>query len=101
MDNMFISGGENIFPENIERALLELPGIEQAIVVPRDDEEFGARPIVFVDASLDHVGRWTEAMRARLRGFEVPVAFLAWPNDAHHGIKPSRAKLRELGNQST
>ena len=43
MDNLFISGGENVQPEEIERALLELPGVEEAIVVPVPDEEFGSQ----------------------------------------------------------
>ena len=40
-DHLFISGGENIQPAEIERALLELPGIEQAIVRGHADPEFG------------------------------------------------------------
>ena len=47
-DSMFISGGENIHPEEIEKALLSIKGIEQAMVVPKEDKEFGQRPIAFV-----------------------------------------------------
>ena len=47
-DNMFISGGENIHPEEIEKALLSIKGVAQAIVVPKEDKEFGQRPIAFI-----------------------------------------------------
>ena len=40
-DNMFISGGENIHPEEIEKALLSIKGIMEAVVVPKEDKEFG------------------------------------------------------------
>lgn len=47
-DWMFISGGENIQPEEIERALLLLPEIQEAIVVAKEDPEFGRRPAAIV-----------------------------------------------------
>ena len=47
-DNMFISGGENIHPEEIERALLEMDGILEALVVPVPDSEYGERPAAFI-----------------------------------------------------
>ncbi|HEX7071189.1 MAG TPA: AMP-binding protein, partial [Rhodothermales bacterium] len=34
IDNLFISGGENVQPEEIERALLGQPNVQEAIVVP-------------------------------------------------------------------
>ena len=46
-DSMFISGGENIQPQEIEERLSEIPGIEQSIVVPVQDPEFGNRPVAF------------------------------------------------------
>lgn len=47
-DNLFISGGENIQPEEIERALLALDGVYHAIVIPIDDKEFGTKPVAFI-----------------------------------------------------
>ena len=99
-DNMFISGGENIHPETIERALLELPEIEQAVVVPREDAEFGARPVAFVVSEQWDIERWRSVLSGTLRKFELPVAFVALPEAAGEGLKPSRTKLMSLARQS-
>jgi O-succinylbenzoic acid--CoA ligase len=40
-DRMFISGGDNVHPEIIERALLSLPVVERARVEPVEHAEFG------------------------------------------------------------
>jgi O-succinylbenzoic acid--CoA ligase len=48
-DRMFISGGENIHPEEIERALSTLPRVLEARVCPIEDPEFGKRPIAFLE----------------------------------------------------
>ncbi|USE34443.1 o-succinylbenzoate--CoA ligase [Endozoicomonas sp. SCSIO W0465] len=48
MDNMLISGGENIHPEEIEQALLAIPEIVQAVVVSMTDPEYGQRPVAYV-----------------------------------------------------
>ncbi len=47
-DNMFIAGGENIHPEEIEKALMTIDGILEALVVPVDDDEYGQRPVAFI-----------------------------------------------------
>ncbi len=47
-DNMFIAGGENIHPEEIETALMMINGIIEALVVPADDVEYGTRAVAFI-----------------------------------------------------
>ena len=42
-DDMIISGGENLFPVVIERALLDIDGVVDTAVVGVDDERFGQR----------------------------------------------------------
>jgi o-succinylbenzoate---CoA ligase len=49
-DNMFISGGENIHPEEIEKALMMIDGILEALVVPIPDKEYGQRPVAFIQS---------------------------------------------------
>jgi O-succinylbenzoic acid--CoA ligase len=74
-DRLFISGGENIQPEEIERALCTLPGILFARVEPTFDPEFGQRPIATI---LDTTQKHTlETVRHQLMsllpGFKLPV----------------------------
>jgi acyl-CoA synthetase (AMP-forming)/AMP-acid ligase II len=49
-DDMFVSGGENIYPADVERMLERHPDIAQAAVVPIDDDIKGQKPVAFVIA---------------------------------------------------
>lgn len=50
-DDMFVCGGENIDPGEVERMLERHPGIQQAAVVPVSDEVRGQKPVAFVVAA--------------------------------------------------
>jgi acyl-CoA synthetase (AMP-forming)/AMP-acid ligase II len=47
-DDMFVCGGENIYPGEVEKLLERHPAVLQAAVIPADDEIKGAIPIAFV-----------------------------------------------------
>jgi acyl-CoA synthetase (AMP-forming)/AMP-acid ligase II len=47
-DDMFVSGGENIYPSDVEHMLERHPDIVQAAVVPIEDEIKGQKPVAFV-----------------------------------------------------
>jgi len=47
-DDMFVSGGENIFPGEVEKMLESHPDVVQACVVPVDDAIKGTKPVAFV-----------------------------------------------------
>jgi len=48
VDDMFVCGGENIYPGEVEKMLERHPGIHQAAVIPIPDELKGHKPIAFV-----------------------------------------------------
>ena len=52
--DIIISGGENIYPKEIEDALYELPYVKECAVVPVADEKWGQVPALFV--ALQEVG---------------------------------------------
>ncbi|MCB0282816.1 MAG: o-succinylbenzoate--CoA ligase [Calditrichaeota bacterium] len=81
-DNMFISGGENIQPEEIEKTLLNLDGIEQALVVPCDNKEYGQRPCAFIKYSegIDFdEKKIRDSLKIKLPSFKIPDKILQWP----------------------
>jgi acyl-coenzyme A synthetase/AMP-(fatty) acid ligase len=47
-DDMIVSGGENVFPREVEDLLADHPQIEEAAVVGVEDEKFGQRLKAFV-----------------------------------------------------
>ena len=102
-DNLFISGGENVQPEEIEEALLHLEGVLQAAVAPVPDPEFGFRPVAFVRTAGG--GFDPENLRASLEKvlprFKVPVAFHEWPEEAGtESAKIERALFLRLALKS-
>jgi o-succinylbenzoate---CoA ligase len=80
-DRLFISGGENIYPEEIERALCTIEGILSATVVPCEDLEFGQRPIAFIhDTTQKHtLESIREALKPLLPSFKHPMRLLPYP----------------------
>ncbi len=81
-DDMIVSGGENLFPAEVEELLITHPAVEEAAVIGVDDPEFGKRLAAFVviepDATLtaDEVRGFVKDNLAR---YKVPrdVHFLS------------------------
>lgn len=74
-DNMFISGGENIHPEEIERALLSVNGIVRAMVVATPDSEYGMRPVAWIETREEAPGdqEILETIRESLGRLKTPI----------------------------
>jgi O-succinylbenzoic acid--CoA ligase len=96
-DNLFISGGENIQPEEVEEVLRRLSGVEDAVVVPVPDDEFGFRPVAFIRTTggVALPEGIEEILERSLPRFKIPVAFHGWPEDAPAGMKVDRRYFRE------
>ncbi len=96
-DNLFISGGENIQPEEIEKVILQIAGVVEGVVVPVKNEEFGERPAAFVKmekgstTDFSQIKKYLEKVLPR---FRVPDYFFPWPEDfAVYEMKLKRKKL--------
>lgn len=73
--DMIISGGQNIYPREIENVLVEADGVSEVAVVGVPDEQWGERVCAHIvparNASLDP--KLLEAhVRGQLAGFKVP-----------------------------
>lgn len=95
-DNQFISGGENIHCEEIERALSQLPEVKQAFIIPVEDTEFGFRPVAIIDCDEMPTNAWfAEQLQGNLERFKFPIAYYRMPEQEQLGIKVSRAGLAQ------
>ena len=93
----FKSGGEFVQPERVERALLNLAGVTNAVVVGARDEEWGTAAVAFVDASADVPLDGLRALLAtQLARHEIPRVVLPWPAEFRDVLKPSRAAMQAL-----
>ncbi len=98
-DAMFISGGENIQPEEIEAALCALPGVQRAVVVPMPHEEYGMVPAAFIEmAGNNEIDEAVlrKGLEIGLPRFKIPKRFLPWPQQAVTGIKIDRKAFAEI-----
>ena len=52
-DRMFISGGENIYPEEIEQKLLTVKGILDVYILPKKSKKYGFQPIAYLKTTAN------------------------------------------------
>ncbi|MFC1234915.1 o-succinylbenzoate--CoA ligase [Vibrio sp. F74] len=97
VDNLFISGGENIHCEEIEFVLTQHAKINNAVVLPVQDQEYGARPVAIIQCEHALEKKEVEQfLSQRLEKFKWPVEYIAMPETLLEGpsIKLSRAKVK-------
>lgn len=71
--DMVISGGVNIYPAEVEAALLEHPAIADCAVFGVPDAEFGEALVAHVEAGADLSPAAVQAfLRQRIAGYKVP-----------------------------
>ena len=51
LDDMIISGGENVWPSAVEKIVSTFPGIERVVVSGIDDEQWGQRVVAWIVSS--------------------------------------------------
>ncbi len=94
-DGVFISGGENISPLEIENHLLAQDGIITAIVVPVPHREFGLTPWAFIETSKPFdENKLLDCLRSCLPGYKLPKRIIRLSDEDKKGkIKYSREAL--------
>ena len=74
-DEMIVSGGENVYPIEVEKTLAAHPGVAEAAVLGVDDEQYGQRLAAFVvldkGASVE-VDDLKQHVRDNLANYKVP-----------------------------
>jgi fatty-acyl-CoA synthase len=80
-DDMIVSGGENVFPQEVEDLIAGMEGVEEVAVVGVPDDEFGQRLAAFVAVRPDAkvtVEQVRDHVKASLARHKVPrdVTFL-------------------------
>jgi len=96
LKEMYISGGENVYPAEVEAVLHEHPRVADAAVVGVPDERWGEAGVAFVVAdgvSDEELEAWC---RDRLARFKVPKSFRLIGEIPRNGMgKVRKQELRE------
>ncbi len=104
--DLIVSGGENVYPLEVERALECCPGVQSAAVFGTEDAEWDhvVSAALVVDVPAEQVERMlADALRERLARFKWPrrLAFVSELPLSADG-KPDRARLaRDAASQLT
>jgi O-succinylbenzoic acid--CoA ligase len=99
--DLILSGGENVYPAEVEAALCEHPAVVDAAVAAIADPEFGQRPAAWLvfhpDAQeIPAADALRQFCRRRLAAFKVPVRFerlAALPRTASGKLQRGELKL--------
>jgi O-succinylbenzoic acid--CoA ligase len=92
-DNLFISGGENIQPEEIEEVIRRVCGLSEAVIVPMPDVEFGARPVVFLKEPVP-LEQLQEMLQEHLPKYKIPIKIFELLEQT--GLKTNRKALADI-----
>jgi O-succinylbenzoic acid--CoA ligase len=73
--DLILRGGENVYPAEIEAALLSHPAVREVAVLPSPDETWGQVPVAYVTSEASE-GELREFLRGRIAGYKVPARFI-------------------------
>lgn len=99
-DRQFISGGENIQPEEIEHVCRQLKQVKQVYACPIKDQKYGYRVALFVEFYCTEDSLFvlqTEQLQAylvsQLTRFKQPDHYLPWPiqSENNQALKISKS----------
>jgi fatty-acyl-CoA synthase len=98
IDDMYVSGGENVAPAEIERVLREHPAVADAAVIGVPDQRWGMAGVAFVVPATTVDGAAIRAYcRDRLADFKVPARVVVVDRLPATGLgKTRRDELRRM-----
>jgi len=80
LKDLVITGGENVYPREVEEALYGWPGVEECTVVGLPDKEWGERLAAFIvpkPGSTLEPDKVKAFLKSRLSPFKVPKEYIA------------------------
>jgi len=82
--DLIVSGGENVYPAEVEATLLAHPSVREAAVLPASDERWGQVGVAYVVTTASD-GELSDFLEARIAKYKVPARFV------HLGALPRNA----------
>ena len=79
LKDVYISGGENVYPAEVEKALCDHPMVSEAAVIGVGDDtwgEVGRAFVVLTPGEAVDAARLTAHLRGRLAGYKIPRSFV-------------------------
>ncbi len=105
-DLLFRCKGEFVSPEEIEHEIVQIEGIEQVVVVPREDPEYGKCPVGLLKLMESQRSNWEKIiarvddhLKACLPSHKRPRAYLPLPEKQSRGFKINRKELEAYVDQ--
>lgn len=103
-DDMIVSGGENVYPQEVAAVLLDHPHVLDAAVIGQPDPEFGQRLVAFVvcDQNLTCEEDLLNHAKQHLARFKIPKRVVFIPELPRNALgKVVRAQLTATDQESS
>jgi len=102
--DLIISGGENIYPSEVENKILQLEYVHEAAVVGKKDDDWGQVPVAFVVRESDQLSEKTiqDYLKDVLATYKIPKKIIfreSLPKNASNKIMRHQLK-KQLGEHS-
>ncbi len=76
-DDMIVSGGENVFPQEVVEALLSHKSVSDAAAVGVADSEFGQRLLAFVVGTENNTEELLAFLKTKIARFKIPRSIIS------------------------